>query len=525
MLVLPDKKAVVVKPRNAQQLLALLPTAKQVNHKGHTLVAVPHRLDEIRVLNNIGIHAPSPIKYHYKWSGMYTPFKAQQTTAAFLTLHRRAFVLNDLGTGKTLSVLWAYDYLRSVKAVKKMLVVCPLSTMERTWADELFRHFPHLDYVVLYGAAERRKKLLQQDADIYIVNHDGVKIIADELRSRDDIDIIIPDEIAQCARNARTDRWEVLNDIVNKQQQGRRWCWGMTGTPTPNAPTDAWAQCRLVNPTSVPQYFTRFKDTVMKQVNQFLWVPRSDATETVHKAMQPSIRFSRAECVDLPPCVFQTRHVELTSEQSKAYKEMLNRLKTDIDGGEVLAVNEAVKTSKLVQIAAGGVYSTSGEEVFVNAAPRLAVVDEIIGEAQGKVIVFVPFVSAVKMVAEYLRGMKHTVECIYGEVSKNERDRIFGAFQHGDEPRVIVAQPAAMSHGLTLTAANTIVWYAPIFSNDIYDQACARITRPGQTMAQLIVNIEGSPIERAMYERLKNKQRMQGILLTMVEEGRIEYAD
>jgi SNF2 family DNA or RNA helicase len=352
-----------------------------------------------------------------------------------------------------------------------------------------------------------------------------VKIIGDELKRRYDIDIIISDEIAQAARNARTDRWEALNDIVNKQQQGKRWCWGMTGTPTPNAPTDAWAQCRLVNPTSVPVYFTRFKDMVMRQMNQFLWVPRPNATEVVFGVMQPAIRFSRAECVDLPPCLFQTRHVDLTKDQAKAYKEMLNRLKTDIDGGEVLAVNEAVKTSKLVQIAAGGVYSTSGNEVFVDATPRLNVVDEIVSEAQGKVIVFVPFVSAVKLVSEYLRGKHHTVECIYGEVTKNERDRIFAGFQHGTHPRVIVAQPAAMSHGLTLTAANTIVWYAPIFSNDIYDQACARITRPGQTMAQLIVNIEGSPIERAMYERLRNKQRMQGILLTMVEEGRIEYAD
>jgi SNF2 family DNA or RNA helicase len=508
-----------------QQLLTLLPTAKVVTHKGQQLVAVPHRLDEVRVLNNIGIRAPSPIKYHYKWSGMYKPFKAQLDTSAFLTLNRRAFVLSEMGTGKTLAALWAYDYLRSLSVLNRMLVVCPLSTMERTWGDELFKNFPHLDYVVLHGTAERRKKLLKQDADIYIVNHDGVKIIADELKKRDDITLVISDEIAQAARNARTDRWEVLNDIVNKQQQGTRWCWGMTGTPTPNAPTDAWAQCRLVNPTSVPVYFTRFKDMVMKQVNQFLWVPRVNATEVVYKVMQPSIRFSRAECMDLPPCVFQTRHVDLTKDQAKAYKEMLNRLKTDIDGGEVLAVNEAVKTSKLVQIAAGGVYSTNGTEVFVDATPRLNVVDEIINEAEGKVIVFVPFVSAVKLVAEYLRGKHHTVECIYGEVTKNERDRIFGGFQHGTHPRVIVAQPAAMSHGLTLTAANTIIWYAPIFSNDIYDQACARITRPGQTMAQLIVNIEGSPIERAMYERLRNKQRMQGILLTMVEEGRVEYAD
>jgi len=135
--------------------------------------------------------------------------------------------------------------------------------------------------------------------------------------------------------------------------------------------------------------------------------------------------------------------------------------------------------------------------------------------------VFVPFVSSVAKVTKYLETHGITVECIYGDVPKSARDRIFSAFQNTDDPRVLVAQPAAMSHGLTLTAANTIIWYAPIFSSDIYEQACARITRPGQTMAQLIVNIEGSPIEQRAYDRLRNKQKMQGILLSMVEDARI----
>lgn len=522
MLVFPHKKALVVRPRNPDQLLAVLPTAKRLTVNGKDVVAVPHRLDETRVLTNIGMAPPSPVRYHYKWSGQYKPFKAQMDTTEFLTLRPRAYVLNEMGTGKTMSVLWAYDYLRSIGKLHKMLVVCPLSTMERTWADEVFRHFPHLDCVVLHGARDKRLKLLKQDADIYVVNHDGLKIIADELAQRDDIDIVVPDEIAQAARNAQTDRWKVLNAVINKQQQGKRWCWGMTGTPTPNAPTDAWAQCRLVTPSSVPQYFVRFKDMVMRQVNQFLWVPRDNAMQITHDAMQPAIRFSRAECVDLPPCLFQTRHVDMSAAQAKAYNQMLQKMVADMNGGEVSAINEAVKTSKLVQIACGVAYADSGEEVTTDASGRLQVVEEIIDEAQGKVIVFCPFVSAVHHVADYLSKQGMAVEMIYGEVSKGERDRIFSAFQSDPLLRVLVAQPAAMSHGLTLTAANTIVWYAPIFSNDIYDQACARITRPGQQLSQLVVNIEGSPVERRMYERLRSKQKMQGLLLAMVEDSRVE---
>jgi SNF2 family DNA or RNA helicase len=537
MLVYPEKKALVVRSRNPQQLLTLIPTAKPMMVNGQEFVAVPHRLDEVRVLKNLGMTPPSPIRYHYKWSGQYMPFKAQMDTAEFLTLHPRSYVLNEMGTGKTMASLWAYDYLRSLGHVHSMLVVCPLSTMERTWADEIFRHFPHLDYQVLYGDRRRRLKLLGNQADVYIINHDGLQIIADELANRPDIDIVIPDEIGQAARNASTDRWKLLNKVINKQQSGTRWCWGMTGTPTPNAPTDAWSQCRLVTPSTVPPYYGRFKDLVMKQVNNFLWVARPNAMETVYDVMQPSIRFSRAECVDLPPCVFQTRHVTLTTEQQNAYKSMLTNLAFQVAQGEVLAVNEAVKASKLVQIACGAAYDSDKGIVELDATPRLNVVKEIVDEAEGKVIVFVPFVSAITKVANSLKAHldgvpaavasrltgtpSPSVACIYGEVSKSERDRIFRDFQHDPALRVIVAQPAAMSHGLTLTAANTIIWYAPIFSNDTYDQACARITRPGQTKAQLIVNIEGSPIEQKAYDRLRNKQKMQGILLSMVEDSRI----
>lgn len=520
MLVYPNKKALVVRSRDPQQLLTLIPTAKPMVVNGNTFVAVPHRLDEVRVLSNLGMNPPSPIRYHYNWSGTYTPFKAQMDTAEFLTMRPRAYVLNEMGTGKTLASLWAYDYLRMLGVRRKMLVVCPLSTMERTWADEVFRHFPHLDCTVLYGDRKRRRALLAQDADIYVINHDGLQIILEDLKDRDDIDIIISDEIAQAARNASTDRWKYLNTVINKQGGGTRWCWGMTGTPTPNAPTDAWAQCRLVTPSSVPHYYGRFKDKVMKQVNNFLWVARPNAMELVYEAMQPSIRFSREECVDLPPCLFQTRHVAMTKEQTQAYKDMMTKLAFQASAGQVLAVNEAVKASKLVQIACGVAYDVDGNEVALDSKPRLEVVKQIVEESDGKVIVFVPFVSSVSHVAKYLELQGITVECIYGEVSKHERDRIFAAFQNSDDPRVLVAQPAAMSHGLTLTAANTIIWYAPIFSNDIYDQACARITRPGQKRSQLIVNIEGSPIEQKTYDRLKNKQKMQGILLSMVEDAR-----
>jgi SNF2 family DNA or RNA helicase len=172
--------------------------------------------------------------------------------------------------------------------------------------------------------------------------------------------------------------------------------------------------------------------------------------------------------------------------------------------------------SKLVQIACGVAYDKGGEEVSTPATPRLELTYECILEAATKAIVFVPFVSSVASVMAYLREKGLSVECIHGGVAKQERDTIFSAFQKLEEPRVIVAIPSAMSHGLTLTAASTIIWYAPVCSNETYEQANGRITRPGQKHTQVIVNIEGTAVERRIYERLAKKQTMQGSLLDLV---------
>ena len=519
MQILKNKKAVVLKLRNPTRVTTVIPTAVLVEHKGATLVAVPHRPDETRVLRNLGFEVPDPMPMHYDWpkvSGRHSPFSAQLETASFLSMNSRAFCLNGMGTGKTNSALWAYDYLRRTKTVKKMLVVCPLSTMERTWADSVFQTFPHLDCVVLHGSRDRRIKLLKQDVHVYVINIDGLATIKDELAKRPDIDLVVIDELA-LARNSGTDRWKILNTICNKQSPRR--VWGMTGSPTPNAPTDAWAQCKLVTPdnANVPKYFSAFRDRVMRQITPFKWAARQDANEAVYQMMQPAIRFSLDDCVDLPEQTFITRDVALTKEQDKAYKDMMNKLATEYSGGQILAVNEAVKANKLIQIACGVAYGTDGEEVVIPSKPRMDVLKEIIEESEGKVIVFVPLTGALESVASELRK-DWTVETVHGGTSKSERDRIFGEFQRGLDPRVLVANASTMSHGLTLTAATTIVWYAPVHSNETYEQACARVRRPGQTRTTVIVHIAGTDVERRVYKRLQDKQSMQGVLLDMMKE-------
>lgn len=522
MLIVPSRKAVVLAARDPQQITTLIPHAKTIEHKGRTLIAVPHRIDETKVLRNIGLRVPSPMLHYYQWSRL--PFEAQRQTAAFLTLNQRAFVLNSLGTGKTMAALAAYDFLRSANRAQKLLVISPLSTLERTWHDEIFQYFPHLTVSVLHGSRERRLKLLEdRSADVYVINHDGLKVsgIVDHLLERHDIDIVIVDEIA-AFRNSSAHRWKALHRLVigtKEDPQLWRKVWGLTGAPIPNEPTDAWAQCRLICPDNVPKFFGQWKDRVMRQVSMYRWVPREDALEQVEQAMQPAVRFTRDQCIDLPPVVYQERSVELTSEQRKAYVAMLKLLRAQFESGEVVAVNEGVKLSKLLQIASGAVYGDDNEIHKPSADTRIAVVEEIIEQAESKVIVFAAFRSVLDMLEARLSGAgNYSVARIDGSVSKNARDAIFHAFQTSDQPRVLLAQPAAMSHGLTLTAASTIVWYGPVLSHEVFEQANGRITRPGQKLSQLIVTIEGCDAERRVYAHLRQKASVQGTLLEIVKE-------
>ena len=523
MLIYKPKKAVIIKTLDHSKYTTVFKNAKVIRHEGDDYVAIPHRPDEVNLLRDMGINAPAPMNMYYEYKGRFQPFDVQKQTAEFASMHRRCFILNSMGLGKTVTSLWAYDYLRSIGAVHRLLVVCPLSVMERTWADEVFRSFPGLTVNVLYGPRDKRLKLLAAPADVYVVNIDGLRIIKDAMADRQDVDIVILDEVA-LFRNRSAARWKTANEICNKQCGGERRVWGLTGSPIPNSPTDAFGQIKLVTPKNpdCPKYFGLFQALLMFQMGQFRWVPKPNAVETVFKMMQPSIRFSLDDAVDLPPQVVTTRQVSLTPKQAKAYKDMLVKLRTELESGDVIAVNEAVKASKLLQICCGVAYGeVDGVTVplDLDCSARMEVVDEVVCESEGKTIVFVPFSGALEKLKNYLVEQGHSVAVVDGGTSKAERDDIFSSFQNSEDPKVIIANPGTMSHGLTLTAATTICWYGPCYSNEIYQQACARVRRPGQTRSTVIIHIVSTPLEEKIYERLEKKQKMQGSLLDMIRDN------
>ena len=495
-----------------EQLRALVPEARQVVVKGEQMMEVPHTTDVTRLARNLGFIVPAPIIGQYPWPTKPAPFKTQKITAALLTMNTRAYVLSEMGTGKTRGALFALDHMFRNNGIKTCLVVAPLSTLSQVWDREIFEYFPHLTTAVIHGPKAKREKLLKEKRHIYIINHDGPQVVLKALQEKQ-FDVVLIDEIGMF-RNVKADRWKNLFSIVNSAP----YAWGLTGSPTPNEPTDAWGIAKMLTPSRAPKWKKQFQRKTMRQVSQFRWIPLPDANDHVYAMLQPAVRYQRDDCVELPPVSYETREIEQSSGVKKVYKQMIDKLKVGFQEGLVTAANEGVLFMKLLQVACGWVYTQDKGVVALDNRKRVQEVVDLYEQAAGKVIVFADFTHAAKQLHERLLKKKVPAVLVTGATPKRQRDEIFGSFQNNKEKSMIVAHPKCMSHGLTLTAANTIIWFTPTSSLETYEQACARITRPGQTRKSLIIHLTGSPIESKIYRRLREKASLQGALLDMFND-------
>jgi SNF2 family DNA or RNA helicase len=495
--------------RNSEKVTDVIPKSRRLpNNK----VLVNWGLEEALRLKELKIKVPSPIEGRYEWTGRYKPFEHQKSTAGFLTMNKRSFCFNEQGTGKTASAIWASDYLMKQGKIRRVLVICPLSIMDSAWRDDLFTFATHRTVSVAYGPAEKRKKIIQEGSDYVIINYDGVAIVADEIR-KGGFDLIIVDE-ATHYKNAQTTRWKTLNKLLTDDT----WLWMMTGTPAAQSPVDAYGLAKMVNKQSVPRFFGSFKDQVMTRMSQFRWVAKANANTIVFNALQPAIRFTKDECLDLPPMVYVKREIELTNQQKKYYAQIKNKMVMEVTGAEVTAMNAAVSLSKLLQISSGAVYTDAGDVLEFDIKNRYKVLREVIDESSQKILVFVPFKHTINILTEKLRAEGITTEVIQGSVSAPKRTEIFRTFQTTPNPRVLVIQPQAAAHGVTLTAANTVVWWGPTSSLETYEQANARVHRSGQKHKSTVIQLQGSAAEKHVYRLLDKRINVHADLINLYKE-------
>lgn len=522
----PDlsQRVVRITTPDVGKVTAALPDARPVQYhaSGMTEIDVPWTLHHMTVLSQMLQPAVSTIFDGYTWPGRDRPFRHQIKIAEFLTRNPRAYCFAEMGTGKTRAALYATDYLMSVGAVRRALVVCPKSLLHSAWESDILRTCIHRTRTVLYGDRAQRAKLAERDTEIDIINFDGVEILGDVLKAKH-YDLIVVDE-STAYKTPSTKRWKSLAALVTPQTR----IWALTGTPTPQGPLDAYGQLKLVTPDRCPRTLTAFRELTQYKVATFIWKNKRDWQATVRNMFQPAIYVRKADCLDLPPVTRVFRDVGLTKAQTQAVKQMAQEMVLDFDTGhQALAANAAVLHGKLRQIYAGAIYAQDGSALSIDNAARIeetvelvrrvraeAAADPTPGRPHSKALVFVPFKHVMTVLADELK--KHfDVAVISGDTTVPERKHILEKFQDTPDIDVILAIPEAFSHGVTATAASLTIWYAPPARTETYLQACERTDRPGQTRNQTIVHLYGDNRERSMYQSLIDNKLDQETLLQL----------
>jgi len=518
---------VLVYPRHAL-IEQHVPEARPLNGQ---YIAVPRTLHNAQLLRWFNFPVPPVMTdLTYDWPIMpgRKPLAHQMQMANFMILHPRGFNLTAMGGMKTLSALWAADWLmqQHPRGSFKALIVSPLSTLDRTWANAIFQNFlSRRKFVILHGDAGKRQRLLEEDVDFFIINPDGVGIgahtrkkfelggFSKALAERSDIKMCIVDE-ASVYKDATTKRHRLARLILG----ARPYLTLMTGTPTPNAPTDAYGLAKLVN-NAYGKSFRSFQEDTMLKVSNFVWRPRPDGYEKARQIMSPSIRFDIKDIWDGPEMTTQQRVVPLTDEQKKLMLQLKNQLTVTVKSGEaVSAVNEAAARQKFIQISLGAIYDQDHKRHLLDATPRIEELKAVLREAPGKTLIFAPLTSVVNLLYSELSKFRKCA-MVNGQVSQKERSRIFQEFQDTDKITDIVADPGTMSHGLDLFAAQTVIWYGTTDKTEIYMQANRRAHRPGQKYPVTIVQLVSNKLEIEIYRRLENNETLQGALLDAVRRG------
>ena len=519
-----------------------LPEATNLNDQ---FFAVPRTLRNSIVLRQFNYPVPPVMDgYDFPIEPGKKPLPHQKIYANFSVLHPKMFNLGDPGTMKTLSTLWAMDFVMQQfePGACRALIIAPLSILETVWGAAIFRNFPgRRTFKILIGDEARRIKLLSEPADCYIINFDGIKVgshvkrnakrgepriqidgFSAALRDRKDIRMVIVDE-ASAYKDSTTYRHAITRMVLGD----RPYFWGLTGTPTPNAPTDAFGLAKFVN-NAFGKSITGFRGETMIKVSQFKFVPQKDGYDKARRLLTPSVRFALDEVWDAPPMTFQRRKVELTVEQKKAYADLKRDLQVLAKSGAAIpAANEAAARQKAIQISLGMIYDENHKTHVIDATPRYRELADIIEGTQRKVVVFVVITGALHLMMDYLRkqwkAAKLPWKCgfINGEVAASKRPPIIKAFESDPDFKVVFADPQAAGHGINeFVAADTVVWASATDKTELFLQGNARVRRPGQLHPTTCFQMVSNKLEEEIFDRLEGNSGMQGLMLAAIREGK-----
>ena len=481
----------------------------------------------------------------------WLPHAYQERGIRFLLQTLYAGLILDPGLGKTSISLATIQILLKEKAIKRALIVAPLRVCHLVWPAEIekWANFNGLKVCVLHGPD--KAKLASTDADIFVINPEGLKWLFDrrgQVLKKLGCDLLVIDESTKF-KNAQALRFKGLRPYLHLFK--RRWI--LTGTPAPNGLLDLWAQAYIMDRGyALSPYVTHYRTEYFapavvasvvhgedehghakrhQEVRK--WVPMHNAEERIYERLRSStLRMEAADYLELPQLIENTIRVELPGPAMKSYRELEKTLVTQVAGGLVTAVNAAVAMGKCRQMASGGIYKQYDiDELIPQKSKREwnkihdckteALVDLVESLQGSPILVAYEFQHDLWRIQE---ALGKDIPYIGSGVSTNATKAIEAAWNRGEFP-VLLGHPSSMGHGLNLQeAGNQVCWYTPTWNLEEYEQYNKRVLRQGNKNAHVTVHriVAKGTIDEMILGLIQKKQKGQNALLSALKNFAVD---
>ncbi len=447
----------------------------------------------------------------------FNPHEYQKFAIKFIEENPISAIFLDCGLGKTVITLTAiqnliFDYFE----VRKVLIIAPLRVARDTWSAEIekWEHLRNLTYSVAVGTAEERKKALQRQADIYIINRENVPWLIEESGIVFDFQMLVIDELSSF-KNHQAKRFRSLMKVRPKVER----IVGLTGTPSSNGLMDLYAEFRLLDMGQRlgrfignfrTEYFTPDKRNGMII---YSYKPIPNAEQQIYSRISDiTISMKSTDFLKMPELILSEYSVNLSQEEIKHYRKFKKELVLDLPKCEITAANAASLSNKLSQMANGAIYDDTHEIVKIHDR-KLDALEDLIEAQNGKpLLVAYWFKHDLKRITERLEKLKIP----FSEINTSESLK---RWNNGKIP-VGLIHPMSAGHGLNLqSGGNTLVWFGLTWSLELYQQTNARLWRQGQKSETVIIQhiITKNTVDERILAALREKNETQSALLAAVK--------
>ena len=446
----------------------------------------------------------------------FNPHKYQQYAIDFIIKNPIAAILLDMSMGKTAICLMAIQHLMYESfEVNKVLVICPLR-VTLTWRDEIHKwsQLNGLTYSIVKGTATQRKKALQADADIYIINRENVPWLINTSGVPFDFDMVVVDELSSF-KNHQTARHKALMKVRPYIKR----IVGLTGTPVSGGLMDLFAEFKLLDMGErlgrfIGQYrLNYFKPDRVNGPIVYSYKLLPGAEEKIYdKISDITISMKAVDYLDMPELITTEYPVYLDEDEMAKYEELKKDLILSTPEHEVTAANAASLSNKLSQMANGAVY-TDDRDIITFHSKKLDALEDLIESANGK-----PLLVAYWFKHDYSRIVER-LEKIGVKYMKIDTEESIRKWNNKEIP-VALIHPASAAHGLNLQqGGNTMVWLGLSWSHELYSQACCRLYRQGQSegTVSIIHLVTKGTIDERIMKALSQKENTQSALIDAVK--------